>query len=106
MWRRRTRGVWPSIWGWRGSSRWSICWAGPGGTRTCCGVLVLAATPDAAWERRSAGAGSKGQRFYDWAAHTVTVKDQLPAEGYEHTLLIRRTRTPKVTTKHPEGIYE
>ncbi len=40
--------------------------------------LVLADTPDAAWERRSAGAGSKGQRFYDWAAHTVTVKDQPP----------------------------
>jgi hypothetical protein len=68
--------------------------------------VVLANTPDTAWERRSAGDGSKGKRFYDWAAHTVTVKDQPAAKGYEHTLLIRRATTPKVTTKHPEGIYE
>ncbi len=68
--------------------------------------LVLGDTPDTAWERRSAGAGSKGQRFYDWVAHTVTVKDQPAADGYEHTLLIRRATTPKVTTKHPDGIYE
>jgi SRSO17 transposase len=68
--------------------------------------LVLADTPNTAWQRRSAGDGSKGKRFYDWAAHTVTVKDQPPADGYEHTLLIRRATTPKVTTKHPEGIYE
>ena len=41
-----------------------------------------------------------------WAAHTVTVKDQPAAAGYEHTLLIRRARTAKVTKKHPDGIYE
>jgi len=63
--------------------------------------LVLANTPNTAWERRSAGDGSKGKRFYDWATHTVTVKDQAPAEGYEHTLLIRRARNPKVTKKTP-----
>ena len=68
--------------------------------------LVLADTPNTAWERRSAGDGSKGKRFYDWAAHTVTIKDQPAAKGHEHTLLIRRATTPKVTTKHPEGIYE
>src|SRR5205814_1118915 len=67
---------------------------------------VLADTPDTAWERRSAGDGSKGKRFYDWAAHSVTVKDQPAAQGYEHTLLIRRARTLKVTKKHPDGTYE
>jgi SRSO17 transposase len=68
--------------------------------------LVLADTSDVVWERRSAGDGSKGQRFYDWAAHTVTVKDQPAADGYEHTLLIRRAKTLKVTGKHPDGIHE
>src|SRR6266542_2354183 len=68
--------------------------------------VVLADTPNTGWQRRSAGDGSKGKRFYDWAAHTVTVKDQPAAEGHEHTLLIRRARTPKVTTKHPDGTYE
>ncbi|WP_202971024.1 IS701 family transposase [Saccharothrix sp. ALI-22-I] len=44
------------------------------------------------WERRSAGAGSKGHRLYDWAMHAVTVKEQPPAAGYGHTLLIRRSK--------------
>jgi hypothetical protein len=30
--------------------------------------LVLAAVPKTVWERRSCGAGTKGERFYDWAA--------------------------------------
>ena len=34
------------------------------------------------WQRRSCGAGTKGERYYDWAAVAVTVKDQPPAEGY------------------------
>jgi SRSO17 transposase len=58
------------------------------------------------WERRSAGSGSKGQRWYDWAIHAVTVKNQPPAPGFTHTLLIRRATTPSVTQKHPDGIYE
>jgi SRSO17 transposase len=58
------------------------------------------------WETRSCGDGSKGGRFYDWAAHTVKVKDQDPAAGFVHTLLIRRTIRPKITKKHPEGIHE
>jgi len=52
---------------------------------------VLATVPKAAWERRSCGAGTKGARYYDWAAVAVTVKDQPPAEGHGHTLLIRRS---------------
>jgi SRSO17 transposase len=44
------------------------------------------------WERRSAGAGSKGARLYDWAMHAVRVKGQEPADGFAHTLLIRRSK--------------
>jgi len=43
------------------------------------------------WERRSCGHGSKGERYYDWAFFTVTLPDEPPADGYEHTLLIRRS---------------
>ena len=52
---------------------------------------VLATVPKAVWERRSCGQGTKGERFYDWAAVAVTVKDQPPADGHAHTLLIRRS---------------
>ena len=52
---------------------------------------MLATVPKAVWERRSCGHGTKGERYYDWAAVAVTVKDQPPAEGYSHTLLIRRS---------------
>jgi SRSO17 transposase len=47
------------------------------------------------WERRSAGSGTKGRRTYDWAVRTVTVKDQAPAHGYAHHLLIRRSKETK-----------
>jgi SRSO17 transposase len=67
---------------------------------------LLAETGPRVWQQRSAGAGSKGRRYYDWAAHAVTVKHQPPAPGFTHTLLIRRALTPKVTAKHPDGIYE
>ena len=68
--------------------------------------VVLAATRDADWERRSCGSGAKGQRYWDFAAHAVSVKGQRPAPGFAHTLLIRRALTPKVTKAHPEGILE
>jgi len=67
---------------------------------------LLAETDPQVWQQRSAGAGSKGHRYYDWAAHAVTVKGQPPAAGFAHTLLIRRAITPTVTVKHPDGIYE
>jgi len=47
------------------------------------------------WERRSAGAGGKGHRLYDWAMHAVRVKGQDPADGFVHTLLIRRSKEMK-----------
>jgi SRSO17 transposase len=43
------------------------------------------------FERRSCGHGTKGERYYDWAAVAVTVKGQAPADGKEHTLLVRRS---------------
>jgi SRSO17 transposase len=65
-----------------------------------------AVTGKLAFERRSAGNGTKGQRLYDWGAHTVTVKDQPPADGYTHTLLVRRAKTPKTSKKNPDGRYD
>ncbi|MBB4937098.1 SRSO17 transposase [Streptosporangium album] len=52
--------------------------------------LLACGTP-ALWERRSCADGTKGRRFYDWAAVAVSVKDQLPAPGLAHTVLIRRS---------------
>jgi SRSO17 transposase len=43
------------------------------------------------WERRSCGHGAKGERFYDWAFFTVALPGEPAAEGFEHTLLIRRS---------------
>jgi SRSO17 transposase len=68
--------------------------------------VVLKRMGRVCWERRSAGAGSKGQRFYDWAAHGVVVKGQPAAEGFAHTLLVRRSLHKKVTKRHPKGRYE
>jgi SRSO17 transposase len=49
---------------------------------------LAAALPSRAWNRISAGAGSKGERYYDWAWITITP----PADetGGHHWLLIRR----------------
>jgi len=67
---------------------------------------VLASVGAVHWERRSVGNGSKGRRSYDWYAHTVTVKDQPAADGFAHTLLVRRAKKPKTTKKHPDGCYD
>jgi SRSO17 transposase len=55
--------------------------------------LVAADLPTTAWTRRSAGAGSKGLRFYDlaWLADVGTDGD--PAAGGRHSLLIRRNNS-------------
>jgi SRSO17 transposase len=78
------------------------------------GAAGQASRPDTAlaragrigWERRSAGDGAKGGRYFDWAAVAVTVKDQTPTDGFGHTLLIRRSKDKKITKKHPDGVYE
>ncbi len=47
------------------------------------------------WQRRSCGEGSKGGRYYDWAmialGGNLRVTDETPADGFAHTLLIRRS---------------
>jgi SRSO17 transposase len=43
------------------------------------------------WERRSCGHGTKGERYYDWALFDVALPDEPAAEGFTHTLLIRRS---------------
>lgn len=50
---------------------------------------VADALPRPAWHRRSAGAGSKGPRVYDWALVPLA---RVGAEGY-HALLVRRHLT-------------
>ena len=57
------------------------------------------------WERRSAGSGTKGTRTYDWAILQVTVKDQAPAHGYAHHLLIRRSKELRRRKGQP-GMHE
>ena len=46
--------------------------------------------PKKAWQRRSAGAGSKGPRYYDWALHRLYIDDT----GWGHWLLVRRRLKP------------
>ncbi|OHV28744.1 transposase, partial [Parafrankia soli] len=64
---------------------------------------VHAGLPVGVFERRSCGDGAKGAR-YDWAAVPVTVADQPPADGYAHTLLIRKSTTPQ--TRDGRTFYE
>ena len=48
---------------------------------------LAAALPAEAWQRLSAGAGSKGERLYDWARLRLTRRQPPP---WEHWLLVRR----------------
>lgn len=67
--------------------------------------LVHAGLPAGIWERRSQGEGAKGWRVYDWAASRVVVKGQMPSQGFEHVLLVRKTREP-VVGKDGKSSYE
>jgi SRSO17 transposase len=53
------------------------------------------ALPMAAWRRLSAGAGSKGERLYDWARVRLVRRQEPP---WDHWLLVRRNR------KNPEDL--
>lgn len=66
---------------------------------------VHGALPAGVWERRSQGGGAKGDRVHDWAAVAVVVKDQAPGTGFEHVLLVRKTREP-TTDKGGKSRYE
>src|SRR5207302_6645751 len=41
----------------------------------------------------------------DWAATAVMIKDQTPSDGFEHVLLVRKTREP-VAGKDGKSRYE
>lgn len=56
-------------------------------------LLHYAKTRDQ-WERRSCGDGAKGERLYDWTAFAVQVKDENPADGFTHWLVLRRSLHP------------
>jgi SRSO17 transposase len=65
-----------------------------GGGKTRSRADRLAADlPAAAWTRRSAGDGSKGPRFYDWAWLADVGADGDPDDDGRHSLLIRRNNT-------------
>src|ERR671926_92588 len=54
---------------------------------------LAARLPTRAWRRLSAGAGSKGERLYDWARVRLTRLQQPP---WDHWLLVRRScKDPK-----------
>jgi SRSO17 transposase len=55
--------------------------------------LIAAELPATAWTRRSAGAGSKGPRYYDWAWLADVGADGDPDDGGRHSVLIRRHNT-------------
>ena len=50
-------------------------------------AALAAAVPEEAWQRLSAGAGAKGERFYDWARVRLMRLQQPP---WDHWLLVRR----------------
>src|SRR3954462_2327758 len=52
---------------------------------------LAAALPRRAWQRLSAGAGAKGQRYHDWACLDLPAPDRSPGAGC-WWLLIRRSR--------------
>jgi SRSO17 transposase len=51
---------------------------------------LIGRLPLDSWQYRSAGDGTKGQRGYEWALVAVTVKDEEPAPGFAHHILLRR----------------
>jgi SRSO17 transposase len=66
-------------------------WAVPGKRLGQHAAARLAASlPPRAWRRLSAGAGSKGERSYDWARLRLTRLRQPPRDRW---LLVRRSRT-------------
>ncbi|MDI5938192.1 MULTISPECIES: hypothetical protein [unclassified Micromonospora] len=55
--------------------------------------LIAGDLPASAWTRRSAGAESKGPRYYDWAWLADVGADGDPDDGGRHSVLIRRNNT-------------
>ena len=55
--------------------------------------LITVDLPAWAWTRRSAGPGSKGPRYYDWAWLADVGADGDPDDDGRHSVLIRRNNT-------------
>src|SRR3954453_18457567 len=53
---------------------------------------LAAARPASAWRCHSAGAGTKGERFYDWARFRLARRPRPVQPHWQHWLLIRRHR--------------
>jgi SRSO17 transposase len=64
-----------------------------GGKTRCRADRLATDLPAAAWTRRSAGDGSKGPRFYDWAWLADVGADGDPDDAGRHSVLIRRNNT-------------
>jgi SRSO17 transposase len=64
-----------------------------GGKTRCRADRLAEQLPATAWTRRSAGDGSKGPRFYDWAWLADVGADGDPDDDGRHSLLIRRNHT-------------
>ncbi|MFJ4896126.1 IS701 family transposase [Streptomyces sp. NPDC088788] len=56
---------------------------------TCLARAIVAKIPKRAWQRRSAGAGAKGERYYDWAQVDIHGPADRPGHWW---LLIRRNQ--------------
>src|SRR3954469_11210231 len=61
---------------------------------------LAAACPASAWRCLSAGAGTKGERFYDWARVPLARRGGLPRAHWQHWLLIRRHRQDRDDVTH------
>ena len=65
---------------------------------------IHCALPGAAWQSRSQGPGEKGERTYDFAMVPVAVPGEPAAEGFGHTLLIRKSK--QKTVENGRSVYE
>lgn len=52
--------------------------------------VLTKSLPRHAWQRRSAGTGTKGQRWYSWALVDIADPDSTPDVPGQHHLLVRR----------------
>ncbi len=75
----------------------------PGPWRSPAPIDVLSRLTEGDWQRRWCGEGSKGGRYYDWALFglggNLHVSDEVPADGFGHTLLLRRSIADPPTSR-------
>lgn len=64
--------------------------------------MVFEQAPDQAWERRSCGAGAKGQREYDWAA--VQLRPVAEYDQQDGVLIRRRWALARRSVTRPDEI--